>query len=55
MIQRWLHPCWPSGTSDNTEAVLTLTVDPSPPRPANNDVEMKQYAYLKAALSVAGS
>lgn len=25
MIQRWSHPCWPSGTSDNDEDVLTLT------------------------------
>lgn len=26
MIQRRSHPCWPSGTLDNDEAVLTSTV-----------------------------
>lgn len=55
MIQRWSHPCWPSGTSDNDEAVLTLTADLLSHVQPIKTWKYKHLSYLNAAIQCGSS
>lgn len=54
MIQLWSHPCWPNGTSDNDEAVLTSTAELLSHIQLIKMWKYKHLCWLNAALQIYG-